>query len=206
MYDNAVITRRSLRTCIILVAALTAAIAISGCGNYQISRVNGVYSLFTMTKGVSKFSFEYNNTYEVLSTDLGSTYSDVFLNGPEIGEAKDVTQISVWMNRLKAGESGYKDSLERSLSALNERDFAILSRLPTVVVSESGEEVVYSYLKLRQDTDAARGIPPAPAVARWIMFTHNNMLWWLKVDSLESSRDSANADFEHVVQTLNISN
>ena len=205
MYNRRIRGKALFLRCFFLILLGIFIISITACGSYKITNVDNHYNLITIKQSVGKFSFEYSNNYKVTKVEIKSTYTDLNLDGPEVGENQDIPFISIFTQKLNDGEYGYENDLKEELnSAKNTTDYQILEQFPVSLLGESGEEVAYYYMwkpPLGFTNDK-----PKPMVVRFLMFTHNNLLWRLEVNSVQSYSDSAKADFNHVVQTFKILN
>jgi hypothetical protein len=187
-------------SCLFLVLIIIPLLVIQGCSSYTIADMGSGYNAFTWKSGPNQYSFEIKSNYKVISKNLSDTASDVFFINPEATNNKIVTQIMVSNSKLEAGENSYSEAMDRSLSHLNEPEFRILERFPVNVLGNPGEEVIYSYKRIFEDSRIA----PVPSISRELMFTRDQRLWWFSIDSPESSDESAKSDFEHLIQTFKI--
>ena len=199
--------RRKSQWLRVILALLSAMFFLAGCKGYKITgNNNDEFKNLYVTRGLGKFTFEYNAKYKVNNVSIRDTETGVFLFGPEAANNPDITILSISAAKLDNGESDYKSALEHSLAlnAAEQRDFKIITRFSVTINGESGEEVEYSYIMDRPYEDKIKGLQPVPSITIKLMFAHNNLLWWLQADSLDSEADSTNADFDHIVQTFKL--
>jgi hypothetical protein len=198
--------KNAWRFCLSLVM-LIAILTLSGCSNYNISNSGKSYKTFTIKKGVGRFSFEYSTLYEILNVDIKSRYTDMFLAGPETGEAQDTTTIHIAITESEDVQSDYQKSIEYllTLTAKNP-DFKILEHVPITIEGISGEKIVCYYKALRSPDMVMEGFKPVPTIARYLSFILGNSYWSLNIEGLEQLADSDGANYEHIIQTFKIFN
>jgi len=187
-----------------LVMLITGTIPATGC-SYDITKSIIGYNIFTMNKGIAKFTFEYNARSQIGKVDVEKKYTIVYLNGPQVGEAKDRTLISISVFQPEDGNSDYQSHMDESLRiASGFLDFKLLERFPVKICGEPGEQAVIYYKQPPLNEQILQGILPRPKIERSIIFTHDGLLWWMEIDGLESSAENDKTYFEQVVQTFQI--
>ena len=176
----------------------------TGC-SYDITKSGNGYKIFNMKEGVAKFSFEFSTGYKIGKVDSQNTFTIVYLNGPQMGEAKDSTLISVSVFEHEDGTPDFQNHMDESLRiASGFPDFKILERFPVKICGESGEQAVIYYKQPPLNDQIMQGILPSPKIERSIIFTHDDLLWWIEINGLESSAEKDETNFEHVVKTFKI--
>ena len=83
-------------------------------------------------------------------------------------------------------------------------DFQLLERSQVTVSGINGEQIVYSYTEIRGVGQRKTDEDPYPMQGRRIYFYSNGVIWELTLDLLLSEAETANADFEHLLETFQI--
>jgi hypothetical protein len=192
---------------VISLLLLAAVLVLSGC-SYSLGNSTNGNKILTVTKGLEKFSVEYNPIYKLDSVYVnkdGSTF--VALTGPRVGKVQVYTLLMINFVKFKPGESGYQKFLEDELGIRSQGGgYKILDRFPVEVAGQSGEEVIYFESDIRNTIQIAQGLPPESITTKLLMFADNTGLWSFTMHGLEATVDSDGLNFDHIVQTFKIIN
>ena len=144
MYNRVAMNTIFLRVIALILIISVITISASGCQSYQVSSSsNAGYKIFTIKQGIGKYLFEYNSKYKVTKVEIRNDNTHVYtrldLSGPEIGDLRPSTSISVYCRKFESGAISYKDELERSLlSNSNLVNYNFLERFSVTVTGWSG--------------------------------------------------------------------
>jgi hypothetical protein len=211
--------KKSRCAVLIIGAALLATLAVfQGCGepNHVITDSGNGYKTLTVTKGITLFSFEFSDFYQVGETTIDEG-ADVGVVAPDITrtmvnpDALDKDSKTVWVSyspakiiiwTYDARDRGatVKEELDRRV---RRPDIQVLERSAVTVAGIPGEQATYT-------SEGLLMLAPAPgkekprSYAKSIFFEHAGLMWMLEYESEASLIDRVRVDFEHVVQTFKI--
>jgi hypothetical protein len=186
-----------------LVVLLIGLVTLTGCSS-------NAFETFTLEEGIGHFTFEYPERYEVekveTRSDLG--YTHVILSGsvsnPEKGGI-DYTFIGVFIEETSAYFPSAEVTLETSLAEASQHlpDYQLLEQSTLSVAGVEGQQIVYYY---------DRGVyypeepvqEPIPTVMRKVYFDHSGLIWSISIRSNQAAAETAQADFEHLLETFQI--
>ena len=116
-------------------------------------------------------------------------------------------ELLIGVTVLKAGEGPKENAESWSNSCLEtyedvESDFSLISRSSVVIGIDIAEQVIFSYTVTPPYIDEK----PVVTTERYVMFDHNGSIYWIMVIHDSELAETANADFEHMLDTFKILN
>jgi hypothetical protein len=187
---------------VLLIESFFVIFLVNGCNT------NSYYTRFDVREGNTHFSFEYPSRYEkpFLDTSAGNNYSSVSIQLKNPVEKN--LNVLITISTSQVGETfpdskyllDYKLKLYESGVLL---DYEPIERYPIIIMGIEGEAIFYS-------SSAPQIFVPYPNrenviyLTRKVLFSDNNIIWEISVDYDKDYPDTAESDFQHLLQTLKV--
>jgi len=160
------------------------------------------FSKFTVTEGLSHFSFEYPAFYRTPYVDraLEPNSTEVKTGGVIQPGVRGIESLHIEIFQVSDSFPDAKAMLDSSLSRSEEhQDFELLERSPITIDGVEGEQIVYSYYGFHatMESEAETG------TAYKAYFDCKGLIWRIVmlVDEYAQA-ERAEADFDHVIETF----
>lgn len=195
------VSRHKITYLLLFIVLLPTSMGSTGCARTSYERV-------TINEGFALFSFEYPFSFEKSSIQAGTegfSTADVFVGQRHDGSNRYELLLGVTV--LKAGEGQKENAESWSNSCLEtykevESDFNLISRSSVEINAHNAEQVIISYTMTPPYIDEE----PVATTERYVMFDHNGSIYWIMVIHDSGLVETANAYFEHMLDTFEILN
>jgi hypothetical protein len=165
------------------------------------------YSKFSVREGICKYSFEYPSHYgkPFLDTSAGDAQTTVSITVPYHEE--EIINIILVISVYKKNEDQLSsaNSLVEYYLRLYESggvlDFSLIEKSQKSVIGRDGILIVYSHTN---PLDAYPGKESVTDLTREVIFENDGLMWSISVTYDQKTPDSAESDFQHVLETLKI--
>jgi hypothetical protein len=169
------------------------------------------YRLFSLKEGIGHFSLEYPPEYSVtridIRNDATSQYTDIGLSSPPVAGSPGLNEISIYAWPVDGNETAtlVLDSMLARADTIFQ-DFELLQRFSVMIGDMEGQAAIFSWTASPAVSSGEPGEITLPAVSRIVCFRHADLAWEIHIASDLTTQESAEIEFQHIIETFQILN
>jgi len=176
----------------------------TGCNPYVVSPCSNGYQEFRMTRGLSRFSFEYPCTWHRGNIESRRDATSIFMYWRQGNFGLTVLPVRLEFPSAKAAlEAVFEDSLSFWSKKL---DFNLVEQSDVMVSGVLAKQIIFTYRSIpAPPAQGGTGGPPKPITQRNIYFSsHHGLIWTMHITSESEATEADNIHFEHLLETFKI--